>query len=99
MIVPVKCANCNGLHVCVRGAVCDSRCSIGPVPAFEFIPDFDRNPLSPCVRCEERDGCREFCNERQIWLSCMSKLCRARRDMISALQIYSIGELDGGDVA
>lgn len=93
MSFPVRCANCNGLHVCGRGAVCDSRCSIDPIPAF------DRSPLSPCMRCEKREGCRECCDDRQLWLNCMGRLCRARRDMTYALHIYSLGELDGGDVA
>lgn len=93
MSFPVKCANCNGLHVCGRGAVCDSRCSIDPIPAF------DRSPLSPCMRCEKREGCGECCDERQFWLNCMGMLWRARRDTINALHIYSYGELDGGDVA
>ena len=93
MNFPIKCANCNGLHVFVRGAVCDSRCSTDPIPAF------DRSPLSPCMRCDKRDGCRECCDDRQDWLNCMGKLCRARRDGILALHAYSLGDLDREDVA
>lgn len=93
MIVPAKCANCNGLHILGRGAVCDSRCSIDPFSAF------DRNPLSPCMRCDLRDECRECCDDRQLWLNCMGKLCRARMDRNHAILIYSLGVLDGEDVA
>ena len=92
MIVPPRCINCSGLHVFGRGAVCDSRCST------DLLPSFDYSPLSPCMRCEKREGCRECCDDRQDWLSCMGKLRRARRDMALALHTYSLGELTRGAV-